>query len=51
MGAGYAVGAGQVSDVEQAVRVGGPLSSLQVEAAGLLQCLTRQSQQAHCWDL
>ena len=46
MGAGYAVGAGQMSDDEQAVRVGGPLSSLRAEAAGLLQCLTRQSQQA-----
>ena len=46
MGAGYAVGAGQVSDDEQAVRVEGPLSSLRAEAAGLLQCLTRQSQQA-----
>ncbi len=46
MGAGYAEGAGQVPDNEQAVRVGGPLSSLRAEAAGLLQCLTRKSQQA-----
>ena len=46
MGAGYVAGAGQVPDDEQAVRVGGPLSSLRAEAAGLLQCLIRQNQQA-----
>ena len=46
MGAGYAAGAGQVPDDEQAVQVGGPHSSLRAEATGLLQCLTRQSQQA-----
>jgi hypothetical protein len=40
MSAGYVVGTGQIPDEELAVRVGGPLSSLHAEAAGLLELLT-----------
>ena len=39
MGAGFAVGADPVPAAVLAVRVGGPLSSLRAEAAGLLQLL------------
>jgi ribonuclease HI len=48
MSAGYAVGIGPVPDAELAVRVGGPLSTLRAEAAGLLQLfsLLSENQQA-----
>ena len=39
MGAGFAVGTDKVTAAVLAVRVGGPLSSLRAEAAGLLQLL------------
>ncbi len=43
MSAGYVVGADPVQVEVLAVRVGGPLSTLRAEAAGLLQLLTRLS--------
>lgn len=48
MSAGYVVGADPVPEKELAVRVGGPLSTLRAEAAGLLQLLTQlnENQQA-----
>ncbi len=42
--AGYAAGTGPVPDEELAVRVGGPLSVLRLEAADLLQRLARSSE-------
>jgi hypothetical protein len=40
MGAGYVLDNGRVPHLEMAARVGGPLSALRAEAAGLLHLLS-----------